>query len=780
MDSERIPTMPQTSEERIPTMPQTGEERIPTMPQMDGERIPIMPQGGSERIPTMPQGTSDGHIPTMPQNQMDANGHIATMPQQGEQQSNIVGGRILLNSDVNFTGDKGGSFIIEAQNIVSADSGESQIYHCHRLVGDEKLVARVLISITPESDADKRATRDKVIRFLDNVSGNADSHILPLLDHGVIDVNGKKHYVEIYPFCEGGDLGTRKGKISYQELKDEIIPAINNALHYFHNAGLVHRDVKPDNLYKYNGRVVIGDFGITCDLREDGFATDKYKTGTLGYYAPELMSQAAIKASDYYSFGQTIWTLYSGEMMYGNILRRYKDFGIEEQRNQVNFSMLSNTYYGLDEIRKSDEFFEIIIRGLLQYDVTYRFNYEKVNRWLNGDKSIAHEIPNYDSAKTFTRALRLFGEECWDDADVSKVLSEHWDEAIEALYDGVLKDFYSSQTYEHARFLDGIMKTYTSNPDENMVPLANNVGLAKTIMYLSKNKMLCWRGSIYRKLSDISDSLEACINSGALDNDYYGLIASDLISEWYSNMPNQQDEVIDALNSVSEMLRGSDVGSKVALYWLFYLFTEDRDKLQFAGAKDFKSYINYLTSNKALIYGNNSHIEDINNTQLMGLLCAWGYEEAVKLFIDAYNNDYSSRYELFFDVMDKEVTEENDKKALYKLYCEYGPKSYLTWWKNHINEYKFVGQSSLSIKRGIEAVELRETDNLATQREAFAKLDALSNQFNNLMQADIFMGYVGIEGLSDEYIFSDKLSNAWMYEFLGQTAPLGFKAYLGL
>ncbi len=551
-----------------------SEERIPTMPQgmpTDEERIPTMPQGmptGEERIPTMPQGMPAGkeRIPTMPQTAPGADGRIATMPQQGAVPSGIVGGRLLVTSDMHFTGDRGNTFVIESSNVVSADSGESQIYGCHRIAGDEKLVVRVLISVTPESEIKKRQTRDKVIKFLDAMSENENAHILPLLDHGTISVNGKEYYVEVYPFCEGGDLGRRKGQIRYEELRDEVIPALNQALHFFHMSGLVHRDIKPDNLYKYNGRVVIGDFGITCDLREDGFATDKYKTGTLGYYAPELMSQAAIMASDYYSFGQTIWTLYSGEMMYRNILRRYKEYGLDEQRNQVNFAMLSNTYYGLDEISKGDEFFEVLIRGLLQYDPSHRFDYAKVNRWLSGDKSVAHEIADFNASKTFTRVFKLFGIECWDDDDVCNVLCSHWEEGVDALYDGVLKDFYASQTYEHARFLDGIMKNYSTCKNENAIPFINSIGLAKTILYFSKNKRLCWHGQVFMKPNDISAALEKCFENGELDNDYYGLVNSELIDEWYISMPNQQEEVSEVLNELTALLKTNKAGEKIALY----------------------------------------------------------------------------------------------------------------------------------------------------------------------------------------------------------------------
>ena len=778
MDNERIPTMPQGGDisGHVPTMPQKEgnvSERIPTMPQMEGSV--------SKRIPTMPQGGDIfGHVPTMPQEQMRLDGHIATMPQQNGNQTSVIGGKLLLSNDINFKGDRGNSFVIEGKKVISADSGESQIYGCHRLVGDEKLVARVLISVTPRSDAEKKQTRDKVIHFLDAMSENSDSHILPLLDHGIIQIDGSDYYVEIYPFCEGGDLENRKGKISYIELKDEIIPALNQALHYFHNLRLVHRDVKPDNLYRYKDKIVLGDFGITCDLREDGFATDKYKTGTLGYYAPELMSQAAIKASDYYSFGQTIWTLYSGEMMYRNILRRYRDFGIEEQRNQVNFSMLSNTYFGLDEIGRDDAFFEVLIRGLLQYDPSHRFDYEKVNRWLIGDKSVAHEIPNFDSGKTFTRAFRLFGIECWEDEDVSEALSGHWDEAIEALYDGRLKDFYASQTYEHARFLDGIMKSYATYPDETFIPYMNNVGLARTLMYLSKNKLLCWRGSIYTKPEEISDALGNCFGRGELDNDYYGLVYSGIISDWYSTLPGQQDEVLTVINNITEMLKKNETGAKIAYYWLYYLFSSDRSKLQIMGYDNLQDFIKYLLNDKRKVYdiGNNQPV--IDSLNFMGLLCAWGYDESVNIFHDAFEKEYCTRYEMFFDFMDQQLESNQDKTLLHNAYAEFGPKAYLNWWRNNLENYLFAGKNSSALKESILAVHVDKNATLSEQREIFITLETLSTQFVNKIEADEFMGNIGIQSMSDDYIFSNSLGCAWQYTFLGQLAPLGFKFYLGL
>ncbi len=774
------------SEERIPTMPQVDEVRIPTMPQnaATSERIPTMPQNAaaSGRIPTMPQGSAAAQrVPTMPQAAMGADGRIATVPQQGAIRVGATGGRLLVTADVNFVGDRGSSFVIEAANVVSADSGESQIYGCHKVNEKGRYVARVLISLTPASSFEKRQTRDKVIRFLDSVRDNEDAHILPLLDHGTVILNGEERYVEIYPFCEDGDLGRRKGEITYRELHDEVIPALNQALYHFHKAGLVHRDVKPDNLYKYKGKIVIGDFGITCDLR-DGLATDKNKTGTLGYYAPELMSQAAVEASDYYSLGQTIWTLYSGEMMYRNILRNYSADGLDAQRIQVNKAMLNNTYYGLEEIRKEDAFLEVLIRGLLQYDINQRFGYEKVGRWLSGDRALVHEIANFDAQKTFTRPFVFFGAKCWDNEDVCRALCARWDDAVAALYDGVLKDFYASQVYEYTRFLDGIMKQYSTCRDTKWIPFVNNIGLAKTILYLSQNKILCWRGEVYTALADIGSVLERYLSNAKKDNDYYGLIGSGLIAEWYAKMPGAQKTATETLLAVTDMLRANtnQRGAVVALYWQYYLLVGDRTKLKIRGCDNLISYVEFLMEKPERVYGGTDWMPVVDDDRWMGLMCAWGYDEIVKMFLDASEKGYAERYEQFFDFIEQEMKNEKDKQLVDAFYCFYGPKAYLTWWQKHAEAYTYHGEVSQSLKKSLDSVRINPRADIPAQRKTFETLSSLADQCRQRMEADLFMGSIGIQGLTEDYIFSDKLSCVWEYEFLGQQAPVGFKFYLGL
>ena len=85
------------------------------------------------------------------------------------------------------------------------------------------------------------------------------------------------------PLCD--NAFTRDGA-SFEELRDRIIPQAASALAHLHDEGIVHRDVKPKNLYLLEGEVVLGDFGISSVLEEgrDTGATkvDVYKRQARG------------------------------------------------------------------------------------------------------------------------------------------------------------------------------------------------------------------------------------------------------------------------------------------------------------------------------------------------------------------------------------------------------------------------------------------------------------------------------------------------------------------
>jgi serine/threonine-protein kinase len=144
------------------------------------------------------------------------------------------------------------------------------------------------------------------------------AHIVPLLAAG--DANGLPYYT--MPFVEGESLRTRLSRIEPLPLGDaaRILREIASALAYAHEHGVVHRDIKPDNILLSSGAAMVSDFGVAKALfassnAELGTVTSKgLALGTPAYMAPEQMSSdgSTDHRADIYSFGVVAYEMLSG------------------------------------------------------------------------------------------------------------------------------------------------------------------------------------------------------------------------------------------------------------------------------------------------------------------------------------------------------------------------------------------------------------------------------------------------------------------------------------
>jgi serine/threonine protein kinase/Tfp pilus assembly protein PilF len=156
---------------------------------------------------------------------------------------------------------------------------------------------------------------DRFLREIKLAARLNHPHILPLFDSG--EASGFLYYV--MPYVEGESLRERldrEGKLAVEEAV-RLAQGIGSALDYAHRQGIIHRDVKPENVMLYETMPMVMDFGIAKAVASgsETLTQTGMMIGTPAYVSPEQAAgdTSLDGRSDQYSLACMLYEMIAGE-----------------------------------------------------------------------------------------------------------------------------------------------------------------------------------------------------------------------------------------------------------------------------------------------------------------------------------------------------------------------------------------------------------------------------------------------------------------------------------
>ncbi len=185
------------------------------------------------------------------------------------------------------------------------EGGFAKVYLASDLVLGRNVAVKMLDAHMSEQDDLMRRfeLEARAVAALDH------SHILTVHDYGLIANTA----FLVMPYISGGPLSAkmRAKRLTLEEI-GEYLKQLASALDYAHRMGIVHRDVKPQNiLIRSDGQLVLTDFGFAKMLAAHEAEAATRALGTVHYIAPEQIRGRVGAASDQYALGVLLYQMVS-------------------------------------------------------------------------------------------------------------------------------------------------------------------------------------------------------------------------------------------------------------------------------------------------------------------------------------------------------------------------------------------------------------------------------------------------------------------------------------
>ncbi|HEU5186423.1 MAG TPA: serine/threonine-protein kinase, partial [Gemmatimonadaceae bacterium] len=182
---------------------------------------------------------------------------------------------------------------------------------------DLRLRRTVAIKVLPPDLAFRPETRERFLREAEMAAKLSHPNIVPI--YSVDETGGIAYFVMGY--VEGDSLGEHLEQQPRPpfEVVRRVLKDVADALDYAHRHGVVHRDIKPDNIIldRHGGRPVVTDFGIARAAESHPRLTvTGVAVGTPAYMSPEqaLGERELDGRSDIYSLGIIGYRMLTGQL----------------------------------------------------------------------------------------------------------------------------------------------------------------------------------------------------------------------------------------------------------------------------------------------------------------------------------------------------------------------------------------------------------------------------------------------------------------------------------
>jgi serine/threonine-protein kinase len=193
---------------------------------------------------------------------------------------------------------------------VLGTGGMATVYLAHDVKHGRDVAIKVL-----HDELSATLGRERFLREIQFAARLSHPHVLPLYDSG--EASGALYYV--MPVVQGESLRERLDRERQLPIAEAVrlVAATAQALAHAHEQGIVHRDVKPENILLQGEHVFVADFGIgkaMSTLGDDAMTKSGMSVGTPAYLSPEQAAGETVDGrSDQYALACVLYETLVGE-----------------------------------------------------------------------------------------------------------------------------------------------------------------------------------------------------------------------------------------------------------------------------------------------------------------------------------------------------------------------------------------------------------------------------------------------------------------------------------